>query len=225
MIEVIPNWHPLIVHFTIALLLTAAMLFVLGAILAQRPLGAAATLVARWNLAFGVLSTVVTLVTGWQAYNSVVHDAPSHANMTVHMQWALGTAAVFLLVAGAAWLDRRRAAGAGGMLLALILVGSAGLAVTGWLGGENVYRYGLGVMSLPNSGSHAHPGAEVARTPQSNAAPTQGASPTAPPHDMSNMPGMGDRTDKAKPSEASPSAPVAGAPAAQSTEPGPPHKH
>ena len=122
MIEVIPNWHPLIVHFTIALLLTAALLFVLGAILVRRPLGAAATLVARWNLTFGVLSTVVTLATGWQAYNSVVHDAPSHANMTVHMQWALGTAAVFLLVAGAAWLDRRRVAGAGGLLLGLILV-------------------------------------------------------------------------------------------------------
>ncbi|MBX9930541.1 MAG: hypothetical protein K2Y56_03215, partial [Methylobacterium sp.] len=91
MFEVIPNWHPLIVHFTIALLLTAAVLFVLGAIFARRPLGAAATLVARWNLAFGVLSTLITLATGWQAYNSVAHDEPSHANMTVHMQCGLAS--------------------------------------------------------------------------------------------------------------------------------------
>lgn len=225
MFEVIPNWHPLIVHFTIALLLTAAVLFVLGAIFARRPLGAAARLVARWNLAFGVLSTLITLATGWQAYNSVAHDEPSHANMTVHMQWAFGTAAVFLLVAGAAWLDRRRAAGAGGMLLALILVGSAGLAVTGWLGGENVYRYGLGVMSLPKTDSHEHPGGGAAGTPHPNDGHAHAAPPTAAPDSMSNMPGMGNRTDKTKPSEASPSAPATGVPAAQSTEPGPPHKH
>ena len=160
MIEIIPNWHPLVVHFAIALLLTAAALFVLGTAAGERPAGRAATVAARWNLALGVLAAAATLATGWQAYNTVAHDAPSHANMTTHMQWAFGTAAVFLAAAGAAWLDRRRAAGAGWLLLSLVLAGSAGLAVTGWLGGENVYRFGLGVRSLPKSDSHIHPGAD-----------------------------------------------------------------
>lgn len=159
MIEVIPNWHPVAVHFTVALLFTASALFVLGAVLRHRPLGAAATLVARWNLALGVLAAVLTLATGWQAYNSVSHDVPSHANMTVHLRWAIGSAAVFAAAAAAAWFDRKRVAGAGGALLVLLVAGSGGLAVTGWLGGENVYRYGLGVMSLPKTDGHAHPGA------------------------------------------------------------------
>jgi uncharacterized membrane protein len=158
MIEIIPNWHPVIVHFTIALLLTSSALFALAAFLARRPLGSSITLVARWNLALGVLSAIVALATGWQAYNTVAHDEPSHANMTIHLRWALGAAALFLGAAAAAWFDRRRPAGAGAPLLALLLAGSGALVVTGWLGGENVYRYGLGVMSLPKSDSHVHPG-------------------------------------------------------------------
>ncbi|AWN42557.1 DUF2231 domain-containing protein [Methylobacterium durans] len=158
MIEILPNWHPVVVHFTIALLLTSSALFMSGALLARRPVGSAVTHVARWNLALGVVAAVVALVTGWQAYNTVAHDEPSHANMTIHLRWALGSAALFLAAAAAAWFDRRRAAGASGILLALVLAGSGALAVTGWLGGENVYRYGLGVKSLPKSDTHVHPG-------------------------------------------------------------------
>ena len=158
MFEVLPNWHPMVVHFTVALLLTGSFLFLVGTVLARRPAGSAATLVARWNLALGIVAALITLATGWQAYNTVAHDAPSHANMTVHLRWALGAAALFLVAGIAAWIDRQRAAGAGPALLAAVMLGSVALAITGWLGGENVYRYGLGVMSLPKSDGHKHGG-------------------------------------------------------------------
>jgi uncharacterized membrane protein len=32
MIEIIPNWHPILVHFTIALLAIATLLFVVSAV-------------------------------------------------------------------------------------------------------------------------------------------------------------------------------------------------
>lgn len=80
--------------------------------------------------------------------------------MTVHMRWAPGTLAAFLLAA-APWSDRRSAAGAGALLLVLLVPAAAALAVTGWYGVENVYRYGLGVMRppTPESGGHRHGGA------------------------------------------------------------------
>jgi uncharacterized membrane protein len=158
MFEILPNWHPLAVHFTVALLLTSSLLFLVGTIFPRRAPWSAATLVARWNLGLGIMAALLTLATGWQAYNTVAHDTPSHANMTVHLRWAVAASALFVVAGILAWIDRRRAAGAGPALLAAIVLGSVALAVTGWFGGENVYRYGLGVMSLPKSDGHKHGG-------------------------------------------------------------------
>jgi uncharacterized membrane protein len=158
MIEVIPNWHPVAVHFTVALLITASAMFAAGTLFRASPSGVALTTAARWNLAIGIAVTVATLATGWSAYNTVAHDSASHENMTVHLRMAVATALVFFVAGGVAWLERRKRAGAGIALLGLLAGGAGALMVTGWLGGENVYRYGLGVMALPKSGDHIHPG-------------------------------------------------------------------
>lgn len=215
-IEVIPNWHPVIVHFAIAFLLGAAALFALGALLASRPLGPAATLVARTNLGLGLAAALVALATGWQAYNTVTHDEPSHANMLVHLRWALGTAVLFLAAGVAAWLDRGRAAGAGVGLLALLAAGSGALVVTGWLGGENVYRYGLGVLSLPQVEGHQHPGVKPGQVPSGPEASRAGEGKAG---NMGSMPGMPDH------SLASEAPAPSGAPAAAGSAPPGGHSH
>ena len=69
MIEVIPNWHPVAVHFTVALLITASVLFAAGTLFRKAASGGALTAAARWNLAIGAAVTVATLATGWSAYN------------------------------------------------------------------------------------------------------------------------------------------------------------
>jgi hypothetical protein len=54
-------------------------------------------------------------------------------------------------------------------MLILLLLLSQAIAVTGWLGGELVYRHGIGVLSMPSSGTgHAHHGdADVNASSQS----------------------------------------------------------
>ena len=201
--EILPNWHPIVVHFAIGLLLTAAILFVLGALLSSRPLGAAATAAARLDLGLGLGAALVALATGWQAYNSVAHDAQSHVNMTIHMKWAFATVALFVVAGAAAWFDRRRPAGAGPAVLAAIAIASGSLVATGWLGGENVYRYGLGVMSLPKDDGHDHAGhhhhhdeAEEATVPATDASKHSdghGAPDLGPDHEDAPNAGQGDR--------------------------------
>lgn len=60
MIEVIPNWHPVAVHFTVALLITASVLFAAGTLFRKAASGGALTAAARWNLAIGAAVTVAT---------------------------------------------------------------------------------------------------------------------------------------------------------------------
>lgn len=146
--EIIPNWHPIGVHFTIALLSLAAMLYLAAPWLKSQALREQALIVARWNLLFGAGFAVVTAILGWFAFNSVTHDTPSHAAMVTHRNWALAALTLFLLAAG--WVlwrppyPKPRPVFAG-----LLLVAWATLAVAGWHGGEVVFRYGIGVKSLP----------------------------------------------------------------------------
>ncbi len=50
MIEMIPNWHPVFVHFTVALLIIAAAIHLLSHFLPNGELANQLTIVARWNL-------------------------------------------------------------------------------------------------------------------------------------------------------------------------------
>ncbi|MDT8382872.1 MAG: DUF2231 domain-containing protein [Gammaproteobacteria bacterium] len=156
MIEIIPNWHPILVHFTVGLLLTAVLLFVVARLVGNVALRRQWEIVAQWNLWLGAAVTVLTVIAGIVAYNSVAHDTPSHAAMTEHRNWALLTAVLFLVLAVWSALRARAKRTINGPLLAGLLLAGGLLLTTAWHGGEIVYRYGLGVMSLPKTDSHGH---------------------------------------------------------------------
>ena len=160
MIEIIPNWHPILVHFTIGLLSASALLYLAGAMFKKQNL----LIAARWNLWIGAGITVGTVLAGLYAYNTVAHDGLSHAAMTDHRNWAVPTAGAFMALAlWAAW--KQRGVRAVSPVFVIIMLLACGLlAVTGYKGGEAVYRHGIGVMRMPEvhgdggHESHAHGG-------------------------------------------------------------------
>lgn len=154
--EIIPNWHPIFVHFTVALLSLSVALF-LAARFVSGALREQWLIVARWSLWFGAAITLVTGLAGLDAYNTVAHDTPSHEAMTEHRNWAISVLILFPLLALWAANSVRKGRALGSGFLALMLVGGVLLLSTAWHGGELVYRYGLGVMSLPKVDSHQHP--------------------------------------------------------------------
>lgn len=152
-----PNWHPVIVHFAIGLLATAAVVLIVVT-LAPGGWARRASLQAAgdWMLTIGVLAALGAAGAGFYAYYTVAHDAPSHTAMTEHRNWALATLAIFLLIGIWRYLQRDRAPS---ILFAIGLIAAAALlAGTGWRGGRLVYHHGLGVASLPQTSSagHAH---------------------------------------------------------------------
>ncbi len=156
--EIVPNWHPIFVHFTIALLSISAVFYLAGLVLKREHL----LVVARWNLWIGAVATIGTVLAGWYAYNTVTHDGPSHAAMTDHRNWALVTASVFILLALWTFWKQRGAKTVSSTFVVVMLFAAGLLAITGYKGGEVVYRHGLGVMRMPvvegdgGHGSHSH---------------------------------------------------------------------
>jgi hypothetical protein len=69
--------------------------------------------------------------------------------MTLHRNWALPTASSFLLLGIWAIFIARKYRRPGFLFLSFSIIAAGALMVPGWLGGEAVYRYGLGVKSLP----------------------------------------------------------------------------
>lgn len=136
------NYHPLFVHFPIALWLAALLFEALAQIRGKDELHR----VARWLLYAGTLTGFAAAGTGLLAEESVPEAGPAHEVMETHellMQVSMSVAialclyAFFLRTIAAAWA--RKVFLAGLVVLAVLLTLGADR------GAQLVYQYGVGV--------------------------------------------------------------------------------
>lgn len=160
MVEIIPNWHPVFVHFSVALLLASAVLFVLSKFVTNWRLEDQWLAAAYWNLWLGTLISIGTVIAGFLAFNSVKHDDPAHVAMLEHRLWALVAAASIGVLAIWSVFQYRAQKRPHVLFVSAMLIGAALVGVAAWHGGELVFRHGLGVMSLPNLDDHSHSGGQ-----------------------------------------------------------------
>lgn len=122
------TFHPVLVHFPIALFLFGVFAEVLGKVRKSDELGK----VAGWNLAFGFLGALASILTGFIAAYRMGRGFPPTGDANTHMLFALGGT---VLMAATLWA-RKRGGAAYWVLLALaaIVIGYAG-----HLGGQMVF--------------------------------------------------------------------------------------
>jgi uncharacterized membrane protein len=167
---IIPNLHPLAVHFPIALTAVSFLFFAGARIGSSRSWAPQWSAVGHWTLWLAALSSVGTAGLGWLAFNSVKHDDVSHVAMLLHRNWALPTAIGLVVVAAwDLWRIRETYLPSVSTVLATGLLFVA-VSVSGWLGGELVYRHGLGVLSLPHGDAEADRNNSDTHTPEGNTA-------------------------------------------------------
>lgn len=155
-LQIIPNLHPAIVHFPIALTIIAFLLSLAAYVRPSHPSAAQLAAAGHFTLWLAALGAAVAVLFGWLAYNSVNHDDAGHAAMLLHRSWAVPTAiGLILLASWDAWKGRVSQLIPVPMLFILFLLAQS-IAVTAWLGGEVVYRHGIGVLSLPASEGAGH---------------------------------------------------------------------
>lgn len=133
--------HPMVVHFPIALLMTALLLDGLALILKRPHLHR----IALWNLSLGTLGAGAAVWTGYRAAEIAKHSFEIHQVMELHRKLGIATLILgALLVLGRLWRRDRLGSGARGIALVLAVVMVGILSYGAHLGGRLVYEFGVG---------------------------------------------------------------------------------
>ena len=146
--QLLPGWHPLIVHFPLALIVTAAVALTAGQGWRNPRVAETLAIVGTWNLCLGAVGVLFALGSGLAAAIDLHVGPATHQAISAHVKSAILTA--FLVLAVALW----RGVGVAStsrpswIFLILLWLATASLTVTGYRGGQNVYRYGVGVSAL-----------------------------------------------------------------------------
>lgn len=157
--QIIPNLHPAVVHFPIALTIVAFILGLAARLFRQSASSTSLAAAGYYVLILAAVSAVAAVGFGWLAFNSTMnHDDAGHAAMLLHRAWAIPTAVGLVLLA--IWHSFKSHQESPMSIPVLVCLAglSMSVATTAWLGGEVVYRHGIGVLSLPASGGHQHAG-------------------------------------------------------------------
>lgn len=146
--EIIPNWHPIFVNFTVALVSLSALCYFIGYFTQKYSMGRELLTVGRWCLWLSALFTIATISAGFVAYYSVVHDAPSHEVMNDHRNWAIATFIIILAASvWSAWIYFKKKTVPLFFVL-FLAVPFLLVSITAWHGAELVFRHGVGVKTL-----------------------------------------------------------------------------
>ena len=139
------EWHPMAVHFPLALTVTGALALSGARLVPPARHGATLAVVGTGNLCLGALGALLAVGTGLAAVASLELAPSARAAVGLHVKWAIFTTAALALLAvwrGAGTDPKSRPSGA---FLVILWVITAALIVTAYRGGQNVYRFGVGV--------------------------------------------------------------------------------
>jgi uncharacterized membrane protein len=143
----LPGWHPLVVHFPLALVVTATPLLLAARLVRRESYVAALATVGTWNLCLGAVAALLALATGLAAVIGLHLGVAAHQAITVHVKWAIFTTLALVLLAVWRGAGSAQASRPSWIFMVVLLAATAALIATGYHGGQNVYRYGIGVLA------------------------------------------------------------------------------
>ena len=139
------TFHPLFVHFPIALLVTAGFVALIDLINSKLQLKK----VVLWNLIFAALGSIITVASGFRDGDVIPHNQTIHDIMEVHEH--IGVTVLIISTLLTIWFILRytRITKSENILFVLILWIALGLAsYNGFLGGKMVFDNGAGIKPM-----------------------------------------------------------------------------
>ena len=148
--EILPNWHPFFVHYTISFFSIGALIYSCVTLISFKEAHRHYLYqTSIFCLGVGAVLTILTVASGFHAYLTVPHVDTAHTPMVDHRNWALATVLIGLLLAGLSFLYKEQPS-APKFLLLLAIPLFFTVLITGYKGADLVFRYGVGV--LPQNG-------------------------------------------------------------------------
>jgi uncharacterized membrane protein len=145
MMALVPAWHPVVVHFPLALIVTAAFCLTAAFAVPKNRHAPALATVGTWNLCIGAVAVLVALATGLGAATGLHIDAAAHQAVSAHVKSAFVTAVLVLLATLWRSVGVPAPTRPSSVFMVLLWVATLSLLVTGYRGGQNVYVHGVGV--------------------------------------------------------------------------------
>jgi uncharacterized membrane protein len=137
-----PNIHPMLLHFPLALLSVSVLCDFVGVVAKNGELHR----VGWWTLLLGSFGLLATILSGLLAEKAVTIVGPAKETFTTHEQFAFVSASVFAtLLLWRIGAKRHLPAKKEILYLAVGIGGVVMLFWGAWHGGELVYRFGVGV--------------------------------------------------------------------------------
>jgi uncharacterized membrane protein len=153
-----PEWHPIAVHFPLALCVTAAFALSAARLKAMQRLAATLAVVGTWNLCLGAIGALLAVFTGLAAVIDLKAGPAARAAVALHVKWAIFTTVGLLLLAAWRGAGNSQDSRPSRIFLMVLWAMTAALVVTGYRGGLNVYRYGVGVAAATGLNTAPPPG-------------------------------------------------------------------
>jgi uncharacterized membrane protein len=143
------HWHPIFVHFAVALLFTASALFIVRTVSGGQSWAPNCLIAARWVFWTGIAMVLMAAVSGLLAYFSVPNiNADLRDVINDHVVSAVITAAIYLSMAFFLWQRQKKGLPPGNAWTAALLLAVASLTITAYLGGNLVFVRGVGVTAV-----------------------------------------------------------------------------
>jgi uncharacterized membrane protein len=135
----------MMVHFPLALIITAAAALIAARLVRTEARAGTLATVGTWNLCLGAAAALFAVASGLAAVLDLHLAIAAKQAVSTHLKWALFTTVALLLLAvwrGAGSAQNSRPSW---LFILLLLAASGALIETGYRGGQNVYRFGVGV--------------------------------------------------------------------------------
>lgn len=137
-----PNIHPLVIHFPIALILVMVACDFIGLLAGKKSFISAANILS----VFASLGAVVAVISGTLASESIWHNEAAHELMETHETIGFIVLGIIIVLTIFRLAVGKKIYGSLGWIALIIgLVGASFVTYTAFLGGEMVFDHGAGV--------------------------------------------------------------------------------